>query len=193
MASQFQIAQAGQLLRSGYIIAYPTEGVFGLGCRPDRPDSIKQLLRIKQRDSRAGLILIAADFDQLKDWIDPSEQETHRLLQVSEKPVTWIVRAGPRAGDLLTGGRSTLAVRITEHPVAKALCQRAGSPLVSTSANPSGRRPARRPLALRLSLGHGTVFLLNGPLGNLAGPTEIREAESGRVLRRGSEGTPQSN
>ena len=60
--------KAGEVLSGGGVIAYPTEGVFGLGCLPDNPEAIQRVLHIKQRDPAKGLILIAADAIQLEGF-----------------------------------------------------------------------------------------------------------------------------
>jgi L-threonylcarbamoyladenylate synthase len=86
---------------------------------------------------------------------------------------------------LLTGGRPTIAVRVSAHPIVQRLCRRTGSALVSTSANLSGAAPARTALAVRRRLGRFVDFVLAGPLGDSARPTEIRDAATGRVLRAG--------
>ena len=63
------VSLAADVLLRGGVIAYPTEGVFGLGCLPDDPLAIQRLLDIKQRDAAKGLILIAANPGQLEGWI----------------------------------------------------------------------------------------------------------------------------
>ena len=151
------------------------------------------MLAIKGRSVQAGLILIAYDWVQLTNWVSPTREEELRMSQPCEAPVTWIVTAGPAAHPLLTGSRASVAVRITLHPVARALCREAEYPLVSTSANRSGQLPARRALEVRMRLNPPPDFVLNGPLGHLAGPTEIREAATGRVLRAGPGSGPTPN
>ena len=118
-------------------------------------------------------------------WISPSVEEHRQLTAPGQDPVTWIVSAGPAAYPVLTGHRPTLAVRITRHRVAAALCNETGCPLVSTSANRSGGNPARRAIEVRTRLGRLPDFVLSGPVGGLSGPTEIREAATGKVLRPG--------
>jgi len=75
-------------------------------------------------------------------------------------------------------------VRITRHPIALALCLLAG-PLTSTSANPSGARPALNAFQVRRYFGSAVDYVVNGRLGSLAGPTPIRDAETGAVVRPG--------
>jgi len=87
----------------------------------------------------------------------------------------------------LTGGRSTLAVRVTAHPRAAALCALYGGPIVSTSANRSGTPPARNALAVRRKLGRGVDLVVPGAVRGAGAPSEIRDALTGRVLRFGGE------
>jgi len=98
--------------------------------------------------------------------------------------VTWILPAAPAVPGWLTGGRDTLAVRVTAHPLAAELCRSFGRALVSTSANRSGGRPARSALAVRRMFGESVDLILHGPLGGLRGPTPIRDATTGSLLRR---------
>jgi L-threonylcarbamoyladenylate synthase len=85
----------------------------------------------------------------------------------------------------ITGGRDTLAARVSAHPVASALSLEAGIPIVSTSANRSGHRPARNAVQVRRWLGEDVDFILGGATGGLAGPTPIYDGRTGRPLRRG--------
>lgn len=177
--------RAAVVLHAGGVIAYPTEGVYGLGCRPDGWPAVQRLLRLKDRPVSAGLILIAASLEQLDGWIAPTRQEAHALRLDEVPAVTWIVSSGPLTPDWITGGRATVAVRVTRHPVAARLCLASGFPLVSTSANRRGKPAARSALAVRYRFGRGLDLVVGGATGRAAGPTEIRHAASGRVVRAG--------
>ncbi len=186
MTSLCKIHEAARTLAHGGVIAYPTEGVYGIGCLPTDPGALERIFAIKGRRADAGLILIAADAGMLAGWIAPTPAEVGRLTRPVSHPTTWIVTAHPQVSPLLTGGRDTLAVRITTHPIAAALTLAAGSPLVSTSANRSGKPPARSALQARLKLGRQLDTVLNGPLGGAAGPSEIRVALNDQVIRPAS-------
>lgn len=169
------------LLRGG-VIAYPTEGVFGLGCLPDDRPALLRLLDIKRRDANKGLILIAAHAHQFDGWITlpagkslPEPDPTH--------PITWIVPPGPCVTDLLRGEHENIAVRITTNPVAKALCLAADSPLVSTSANLSGRPTARNRFVLQRQFADVVDYVVPGDCGPASGPSEIRDLASNEILR----------
>jgi L-threonylcarbamoyladenylate synthase len=183
--STIRIQQAARVVRAGGVIAYPTEGVFGLGCNPGGYGAVRRILDLKKRPESAGLILIAACPEQLTGWIDPTKQESMRLNSKSAGAVTWVVTADGRAPSWITGGRKTIAVRITEHPVAAALCRYSNLALVSTSANRRGRPPAGNALLVRRRFGRDIDFVVPGPTGAQRGPTEIRNASTGEVLRPG--------
>ena len=179
------IARGADVLLRGGVIAYPTEGVFGLGCLPDDPPAVRRVIDIKQRDAAKGLILIAADAGQLEGWID---LPAGRSLPDPDPrlPVTWIVPPGPKVSPALCGHHATIAVRLTTNPTAKALCEAADAPLVSTSANLSGKPTARNRFVLRRQFGKLVDYIVPGDCGPASGPSEIRDFTSGRVLRPGS-------
>jgi L-threonylcarbamoyladenylate synthase len=178
------IARAARIVRGGGVIAYPTEAVFGLGCDPRNRAAVMRLLAIKRRSWRKGLILIAASLEQLEPYIlQPPEPHRGEMLASWPGPHTWVVTARTGAPRWITGGRDSLAVRVTAHPIARDLCLRAGTALVSTSANLSRRPPHRRLLRLRRDLGRRIDYVLAGPLGASAQPTAIRDARSGALLR----------
>lgn len=185
MTSRTRVEQAARILLAGGIVAYPTEAVFGLGCLPQLESALARIVAIKQRDARKGLIVVAADREQLEPLAELPGGEIGRQIDASwPGAVTWVVNARPGLPALLTGGRPTIAVRVSGHPVVRALCEATESALVSTSANLSGRRPARTALAVRRQLGDSIDWVLAAPLGGSARPTEIRDAATGRVLRK---------
>lgn len=173
-------------IRAGAVVAYPTEGVWGLGCDPANREAVERLLALKQRPVQKGLILLAAEEAQLTPWIAPLDPAmAERVRSTWPGPVTWIVPARDDCPPWLTGGRRTLAVRITAHPPARALCITSGTALVSTSANASGKAPLDGPAALRDAFGPALDAVLEEPLGHLSGPTEIRDVSTGVILRPG--------
>jgi L-threonylcarbamoyladenylate synthase len=186
MTNRLRIDQAARTILDGGVVAYPTEAVYGIGCQPQNEQGLSRIVKIKRRDARKGLIIVAAGIDQLESLAEiPDAYLNDGLLPGWPGPVTWVVPAGRYASSLLTGGRSTIAVRISDHPIVRRLCQRTGSALVSTSANFSGRPPAVSALMVRRTLGKEIDYVLTGPLGQQKKPTEIRDLRTGTVLRRG--------
>ena len=181
-----RLRAVARAVRSGGLIAYPTEAVYGLGCDPRNERAVRRLLALKRRSAHKGLILIAADFAQLAPFLRPlTPAELGRLHTSWPGPHTWLVPARSGTPRWLRGRHDTLAVRVTAHPLAAALCRVCGHPLVSTSANLSGRPPARSALAARRQLGRHLDALLPGPTGGAAQPTAIRNLRTGRTVRGG--------
>ena len=175
------------MLSAGGIIAYPTEAVWGLGCDPQNPAAFARLRALKSRAEAKGVILIAADSRQLQPYLGHlTAEQQRRLAAAATVPTTWIVPAGPAARPWLTGGRPTLAVRITGHPLAAELCRAFGGPIVSTSANRGGKAPARSALRVRCYFPGSAVLLVPGALGGAAKPSEIRDLATGNILRAGT-------
>lgn len=184
--SELRVRAVARVVRAGGLIAYPTEAVYGLGCDPRNERAVRRLLALKRRSPRKGLILIAADFAQLAPYLQPlTPTDRARIDATWPGPYTWLIPARPEVPRWLRGQYATLAVRVTAHPLAAALCRTCGHPLVSTSANFSGRSPARTALAVRRQLGKNIDALLSGPTGGAAKPTEIRDLRTGRRVRSG--------
>jgi L-threonylcarbamoyladenylate synthase len=160
------------------LFLYPTESVYGVGCRPDDLPALRRLLRLKKRSWRKGLIVIAAHVWQLRPYV--RGRIPNHVRQTWPGPNTWVLPASPRCSRLLRGQHKSLAVRVTAHPPAKRLCQRLGA-LVSTSANHAGKPPARSAKQAR----HLRLPIVKGRVGKLAQPTTIRDGKSGAVLRQG--------
>ncbi|HET7607307.1 MAG TPA: Sua5/YciO/YrdC/YwlC family protein [Gammaproteobacteria bacterium] len=179
-----RVARAARIVRAGGVIAYPTEAVFGLGCSPRYTEAVMRVLAIKRRSWRKGLILIGADLGQLERYVVlPPEPRRSEVLATWPGPNTWVLDARPDAPRWITGGRASVAVRVTAHALAAELCRAAGEALVSTSANVSRRPPHRRLLTLRRDLGRSVDYVLAGALGGLEAPTAIRDGRTGRLLR----------
>jgi len=180
------IKQAADVIHAGGIVAYPTEAVYGLGCDPMNEDAVMRLLALKERSVFEGLILIACSTHQLQPFIEPLTPAMEAsVLPTWPGPNTWIVPAKPGTPLWIKGRHPSVAVRVTAHPEAAALCREAGTALVSTSANLHGAPPARSATDVRLAFGSHVDFVLDGSCGAQERPTTIRDAQTGAVLRQG--------
>ena len=178
-----RLQTAGYIVRAGGVVAYPTEAVWGLGCLPWDDEAVAHILKLKQRPVEKGLILIGSDlaqFDFLLEGLAPAQLQ--RLQSTWPGPTTWLVPHRNRIPAWVSGSHDTVAIRVTAHPAAAALCQKVGAPLISTSANPQGLAPARFGYRARQYFG-GAVAYAPGQVDLSAKPSTIIDLSSDRVLR----------
>ena len=170
-------------LRRGGLIAYPTESCYGLGCDPRDPRALRRLIRLKGRSAAKGLLLIADTYKRLQPFMRPLDAaDRSRLKRSWPGPVTWVVPASGACSPLLTGGRATIAVRVTAHPGAARLCRSLGMALVSTSANKSGKKPANTAAECRRIFG-AQVRVLAGRVGTRKRPSTLIDLATGTLIR----------
>jgi L-threonylcarbamoyladenylate synthase len=184
LSSHHKLRLAARCIETGGLVAYPTEAVYGLGCDPWNGVAVQRLLAVKQRPEHKGLILVAADFAQLQPFVKSLDDTRMRIVLATwPGPVTWLLPARSGIPRWLRGDHSTLAVRVTAHRIAAALCRATASALVSTSANISSRPPARTPLEVRLAFGSRVDLILAGRCGTGTKPSLIRDGRTGAVIR----------
>lgn len=182
--NSWEIFKAASVISQGGIIAYPTEAVYGLGCSAYCQHAVEKILRLKSRKPHKGLILVGYDIRQFKNWINiKTVQNSSEIMDSWPGPVTWVIPANRKVPAWLTGNHSGIAIRISAHPVVRSLTKHAGI-LVSTSANPGLRRPARTSLQARNYFGKSIEYIIPGKTDEKINPTEIRDAITGQILRR---------
>ena len=180
----WHIGQAARTARRGGVIAYPTEAVYGLGCLPWCQEAVLRILRLKRRSRSRGLILITSSLEQVEPLVHFRGIDRARVLAAWPGPVTWILPASRLVPDWVRGNSRDVAIRVTAHAPTRALCELTG-PLVSTSANVSGGAPARSAARVRACFPAGIDYVVPGSAGAGPAPSEIRDARSGAILRKG--------
>lgn len=165
-------------------MACPTEAVWGLSCDPDNLEAVERLLDLKQRPVGKGLILVAADTGQVAALLEGLSAAQRSKLTLSwPGPTTWLLPHGDLVPPWIHGGRDTVAVRVTAHPVMAALCRAWDGPLVSTSANRAGCQPPRAAFQVQRYFGGQLDALAPGAVGGAERPTVIRDLRSDAVVR----------
>lgn len=177
------LLSAAQIIQAGGVVAYPTESVYGLGCDPFNRNAVEQLLAIKQRPVSKGLILIGESVAQLAPYLRLTERQATQLQQQWPAPVTYLIDASDRLPAWVRGQHRKVAVRVPDHPLARQLCQLVGQPIISTSANISGRPAARTRYQVARQLGDQLDFIVSGACDRAAKPSTIIDLESGRTVR----------
>lgn len=174
-------------LKSGGVIAYPTESVFGLGCDPTNYQAVKRVLRIKGRPQHKGLILVADCFSRLQAFVAPLNTSQMQTMQQSwgnpQKPHTWIVPAAKRCPKWLTGRHQSIAIRVSSHPYTAKICKDTGMALVSTSANQIGLQAAKTDKQCQQKFGR-QIHILHGKTAGAKKPSTIQDLMTGKILRK---------
>ncbi|HSJ43612.1 MAG TPA: L-threonylcarbamoyladenylate synthase [Euzebyales bacterium] len=134
------VARAGAVLRTGGLVALPTETVYGLGANAWDPVAVRRIFAAKGRPADNPLIVHLADASQL-DRVAATVTPLARSLAARfwPGPLTIVVDAASPLPSVTTGGLSTVAVRVPDHVVARAVIAAAGVPVAAPSANRSGR------------------------------------------------------
>jgi L-threonylcarbamoyladenylate synthase len=186
--THYNLSDAITALHTQGVIAYPTESVFGLGCDPDCDVAIQKILDLKQRPAHKGLILIAANIEQLQQYADFSSLSTEQLDNIKTTwpgPFTWVVPVQPSLSKLVSGDFNSIAVRVTEHPVVQALCIAFGKPIISTSANLSGEQACTTTFQVEQMFMNNPLLdcIIDQPVTGLENPSQIHDAITGKRLR----------
>jgi L-threonylcarbamoyladenylate synthase len=183
--SQWHLQQTRLVLSAGGVIAYPTEAVWGLGCDPWNVDAVNRLLELKNRPAHKGLILVAASVAQIEFLLTPLKDSLrNRALECWPGPVTCLLPDIHRQiPSNVRGNHSSVAVRVSNHPLVQLLCETTGGPLVSTSCNTAGRQPARHVWQVHRYFGHQLDKVIPGRLGGQKKPSQILDIATGRWLR----------
>jgi L-threonylcarbamoyladenylate synthase len=185
--SSIHVDTAVAALKQGGILAYPTEAVWGLGCDPFNQQAVLKLLALKQRPMDKGLIIIAANVEQVDPYLQLlSSQERERVIETwqnSKQPTTWVVPVSPDFPQWVRGEHLSVAIRVSAHPPVQALCSAFGGAIISTSANITGQPTALTSEQIVTIFADGIDYILPASLGGQKNPSQIRDARTGAVLR----------
>jgi len=154
------IDKAASLIRSGDLVAFPTETVYGLGANALDDQACQKIYAAKGRPSHNPLIVHVADINQAKQ-IGIFNQQTMLLTEIWPGPLTIVVPKNPNSSlaKSVTGGLDTVAIRIPAHPIALELIKRSGLPIAAPSANLSGKLSPTSSVHVQKNFG-GSVFVL---------------------------------
>jgi len=158
------LAEAARLLRAGDLVAFPTETVYGLGGDARSDAAVASIFAAKGRPAFNPLIVHLPDLDAARHLAEVGPEAERLAAAFWPGPLTLVLPLKPGAGlsPRVTAGLSSVAVRVPEHPLARALLSAFGGPLAGPSANPSGRVSPTRPAHVLDGLGGRIAAVLDG-------------------------------
>jgi len=140
-SSPQSLISAVEILRAGGVVVYPTETFYGLGVDALNQKAIKKVFTIKGRSFAQPLLILIPEQDYLPRYVTEVSEKARRLMEhFWPGPLTMVFSASPQLPSILTAGTKKIAIRISPHPIARALTSAFAGPLTSTSANISGEQ-----------------------------------------------------
>lgn len=134
-----QIAQALAVLKSGGIILYPTDTVWGIGCDATNAEAVEKIYALKKRVDRKSLLILTDKLDNVSKYVQHVPEIAWQLLEVADKPLTLILPEARGVAENVVPEEKTIGIRVPEHAFCKKLIHKLNRPLVSTSANIAGQ------------------------------------------------------
>lgn len=162
-ASAALIRQAGEILRAGGLVAFPTETVYGLGGNGLDAEACEKIYLAKGRPSDNPLILHIAEAEELDAIVREKSPAAKKLMEAFwPGPLTLIFPKAAIVPEKATGGLDTVAVRFPNHPVARAIIKAAGLPIAAPSANSSGKPSPTRASHVAFDLSGKIDMIVDG-------------------------------
>ncbi len=139
MIDPHDLKQSLETLRSGGVILYPTDTIWGLGCDALNKEAIEKIYTLKGRDKGKSMIILLENENQLQSYVREVPEIAYQLIEYSERPMTIIYPGAKNLPEELIGPDGSIAIRVVKHEFCTPLLQRFRRPIVSTSANLSGQ------------------------------------------------------
>jgi L-threonylcarbamoyladenylate synthase len=134
------IVKAVEVLRSGGIILYPTDTIWGIGCDATNPAAVNRIYEIKQRQDTKSMLILMENPNLLNSYVSEVPEIAWELIEVADTPLTIIYPAAKNLATNLLAKDGSVGIRITNEAFTQQLIQRFRKPVVSTSANISGQK-----------------------------------------------------
>lgn len=157
--------EAIQTLKSGGVLLYPSDTIWGLGCDVRNEQAIERILELKNRPVNKGLILLISKMEQLSEYVEQVPEIAWDLVEFAEDPLTVIYPKGKNVSPLLLGSEGSIAIRLVKDEFCKGLVYRYQRGIVSTSANLSGEPSPLNFAGIAPSIVAGVAGILKNPAG----------------------------
>jgi len=181
--SPWALNRLAHAVSQGAIFGYPTDTIWGFGCHPLIASSVARILQIKNRSADKGLILLSSRLEYCAAYVALDSEQLKPVLSTTDHPTTWLVPASENCPLWIRGNYPTVAFRITDHPLLEFLCDRLKAPIVSTSANRSGKATARNSIQMHKQFGDELDFIISGFATGSKRPSEIKSLLNGTTAR----------
>ena len=157
------LARAAQVLRGGGIVVMPTDTVYGLTCGITHHDAIRRIYKLKDMDPKKPLSVLVSDMSMVGRFAKGVSTPAYRLLKrVLPGPYTFIFEASPEVPKIMLRKRRTIGIRMPDNPIALALLEEMGEPLLSSSIRDPEHDFVNNPDEIERSLGSDVEMVIDG-------------------------------
>lgn len=138
---QDEIKNTIEILRTGGIILYPTDTIWGIGCDATNKEAVEKIYQLKKRTDAKSMIILVHDLSMIYNYVAEIPDIALQLIEVNDTPMTLIYPEAINLAENAINSDGSIAIRITSDPFCKELIKKFKKPLISTSANISGQKP----------------------------------------------------
>jgi L-threonylcarbamoyladenylate synthase len=156
-----EVAKALKVVQEGGIILYPTDTIWGIGCDASNTEAIQKIYQLKQRDESKSMIILLDNDNKLLSYVREVPDIAYDLIEFAENPLTLILSGAKNISPALISADGSIGVRVVKHEFCQQLIQRLRKPLVSTSANISGKPSPKNFAAVADEIINGVDYVVN--------------------------------
>jgi len=156
-----EVAKALKVIQDGGIILYPTDTIWGIGCDATNTEAVQKIYKLKQRDEAKSMIILLDTENKLESYISEVNPLAYDLIEYAENPLTLVMPGAKNISPKLISSDGSVGIRVSKHPFCQQLIQRLRKPLVSTSANISGKPSPQYFLQIDADIINGVDYVVD--------------------------------
>lgn len=156
-----EVTKALKVVQEGGIILYPTDTIWGIGCDASNTEAVQKIYQLKQRDESKSMIILLDNDNKLLSYVREVPDLAYDLIEFAENPLTLILSGAKNISPALINTDGSIGVRVVKHEFCQQLIQRLRKPLVSTSANISGKPSPKTFTAIDDEIINGVDYVVN--------------------------------
>lgn len=184
------VLQAAEVLKKGGIVVFPTETAFGVGCRIDKPESIRRLISWRKREEGKPFLVLVADLAMAKKYWEKLPEKVENLAKrfwPGPLTIVWFCKKELVRSEVRAGGK-TLGIRVPGYELTRKLVELVGIPILAPSANFSGQPAPFKISEVDPKFLEGVDFFFQAPCGKWKEPTTVLDCtkQPWKVVREGA-------
>ena len=154
------INQALETLKNGGLILYPTDTIWGIGCDATNPAAVEKVFALKGREKSKSMLVLLHNDNQLASYVKEIPEVAYQLIEATERPMTIIYSGAKNLAENAIAEDGSIGIRVVNHPFCQQLLQRFRKPIISTSANLSGKPSASNFDEIYMEIKEGVDYIV---------------------------------